>query len=85
MAEYLKAYAAVKVFIVGRSHNQGTLARNLQLSQPRAAAVVAAPRTWHGIDAARLSARGAAKFAPVATNSSLERRARNRRVEMVSQ
>jgi outer membrane protein OmpA-like peptidoglycan-associated protein len=45
MAEYLKAYAAVKVFIVGRSHNQGTLARNLQLSQQRAAAVVAAPRT----------------------------------------
>jgi len=84
MVALLKAQASLKVFIVGHTDNAGTLESNLKLSQGRAQAVVAA-LTQRGIAAARLQAHGNANYAPVATNSSEEGRAKNRRVEMVLQ
>ena len=60
---------------------QGGADANAALSQQRAQAVV----NDYGIDAKRLGAKGAAGFAPVASNGSEEGRGKNRRVEMVVQ
>ncbi len=85
MGQYLRANPSVRVFVVGHTDNQGTLARNVQLSQQRAEAVVAALRATFGIDAARMIPKGVAQFAPLATNDTAEGRAANRRVELVKQ
>ncbi len=85
MAELLRANAALRVFIVGHTDNQGGVDDNLTLSRRRAEAVAAALSAQYGIDARRLSARGVANFAPVASNADDAGRARNRRVELVVQ
>lgn len=85
MGKLLKANANLKVYVVGHTDNQGTLARNLELSQKRADAVVKALETDYKIAAARLSPRGVASLAPVAANDAEAGRARNRRVELVVQ
>lgn len=85
MAKLLKTEPQLRVFIVGHTDNQGALESNLQLSQRRADAVVAALVQRHGIDAKRLVARGVANFAPLAGNGAEAGRAKNRRVELVAQ
>jgi outer membrane protein OmpA-like peptidoglycan-associated protein len=57
---------------------------NVTLSNARAAAVVKALASA-GIDARRLMPHGDGPFAPVATNSTDEGRAKNRHVELVAQ
>ncbi len=85
MAKLLQADAGLKVHIVGHTDNQGTVARNLELSQKRAESVIKALTTQHKVDAKRLSARGVASYAPVASNDSDAGREKNRRVELVKQ
>lgn len=85
MAKLLQQDAQLKVYVVGHTDNQGTLARNAELSQKRAEAVVKALATDHKIDARRLSAKGVASYAPVASNDAETGRERNRRVELVKQ
>lgn len=85
MAKLLQKDTALKVYIVGHTDNQGALARNVELSQKRAEAVVKALGADYKIDAKRLAAKGVASFAPVATNDSDAGRAKNRRVELVKQ
>lgn len=85
MARLLQGQPALKVYIVGHTDNQGTLEANLQLSQQRAQAVVAALAGPYKIDAKRLQGRGVASLAPVAGNGNEAGRARNRRVELVLQ
>jgi outer membrane protein OmpA-like peptidoglycan-associated protein len=85
MAKLLKADAKLNVYIVGHTDNQGPLARNTELSQKRAEAVVAALAGEHKVDAKRLLARGVASLAPVAANDTEPGRAKNRRVELVRQ
>jgi OmpA-OmpF porin, OOP family len=84
MIKLLRAQASAKVFIVGHTDNVGAFEANQALSLARAQAVVAALAAA-GVDAKRLSAKGAANIAPVASNASEAGRARNRRVEMVLQ
>jgi len=84
MAALLKSQPGLKVYIVGHTDDTGTLAHNLALSQRRAEAVVKA-LAGRGIDAARMSAKGLASYAPVASNHDDAGRARNRRVELVEQ
>ncbi len=84
MVAVLKAQPALKVFIVGHTDNVGPVDANLKLSEGRAKAVMAA-LTQRGIAANRLAAHGNAGYAPLATNTSEDGRARNRRVEMVLQ
>lgn len=84
MAATLKAQPGLKVLIVGHTDNVGAIDANLALSEGRAKAVVAA-LTQRGIAAGRLQARGVANFAPVASNTAEDGRAKNRRVEMVLQ
>jgi OmpA-OmpF porin, OOP family len=56
-----------------------------ELSQERATAVIAVLTGKHGIPASRLTPFGAGPTSPVASNSSEEGRAKNRRVELVAQ
>lgn len=85
MAQLLKGAPALKVFIVGHTDNQGAFARNQDLSQQRADAVVKALSSQYGIAAARLSGKGVASLSPVASNENEPGRAKNRRVELVLQ
>jgi OOP family OmpA-OmpF porin len=85
MAKLLQKDAALKVHVVGHTDNQGATARNLELSQKRAEAVLKALVTDYKIDAKRLSAKGVASYAPVGSNDHEAGRGQNRRVELVKQ
>lgn len=85
MAKLLQAQPALKAYVVGHTDNQGQLDANLQLSQQRAQAVVAALAGSYKVDAKRLQARGVANLAPLSGNGNDAGRARNRRVELVLQ
>lgn len=83
IANLLKADPELKVYVVGHTDNVASLDLNVKLSQARAEAVVQALIGKHGIAAARLNGQGAGPLAPVASNSTEEGRAKNRRVELV--
>jgi outer membrane protein OmpA-like peptidoglycan-associated protein len=85
MARLLQGSAALRVYIVGHTDNQGALDANLALSRARAQAVVDALVRSYKIDGRRLAAAGVASYAPVASNADDAGRARNRRVELVLQ
>lgn len=85
MAKLLQGNAALRVFVVGHTDNQGVLDGNLALSRARAQAVVDALVKTYKIDTRRLGAAGVASYAPVASNATDAGRAKNRRVEMVVQ
>lgn len=85
MANFLKANAGAKVFIIGHSDNKGALDYNLKLSGRRADAVVRALAAQYGVEAGRMVPRGLGPLAPLATNRTDDGRAKNRRVEMVEQ
>lgn len=85
MAKLLQQNPQLKVYIVGHTDNQGVPAHNLDLSQKRAEAVVRALSGDYKVDAKRLSARGVASYAPVASNDNAAGREKNRRVELVKQ
>jgi OmpA-OmpF porin, OOP family len=77
----LTQYPDLTIELQGHTDNVGARSSNQTLSEQRAAAV----RTWlvgRGIPAARLTSRGYADTVPVAPNSTVEGRARNRRVEL---
>lgn len=69
------------ITIVGHTSSEGAEDYNRDLSQRRAAAVVAA-LVELGIDAARLSAQGAGEARPIADNATETGRSLNRRVEI---
>lgn len=85
IVKMLNADANLKVYVVGHTDNVGQFAHNIKLSQDRAASVVNALVSRHGIAAARLTPFGDGPTAPVASNKSEEGRAKNRRVELVAQ
>ena len=70
---------------VGHTDNVGAFDYNVGLSERRAAAVVKALTTTHGIAAARLQPAGVGMPAPVGPNDNEDGRAKNRRVELVKQ
>ncbi|MFN8711843.1 MAG: OmpA family protein, partial [Bacteroidota bacterium] len=69
-----------KLSIEGHTDNQGDDAKNLDLSQRRANAVMKY-LTDKGVDAKRLRATGYGETKPVDTNDTAPGRAKNRRVE----
>ncbi|PIP02198.1 MAG: hypothetical protein COW18_14120 [Zetaproteobacteria bacterium CG12_big_fil_rev_8_21_14_0_65_54_13] len=77
----LNRRASINVEVAAHTDSSGSDTYNLALSERRAASVkdylVA-----HGIDASRLSSRGYGETQPVASNTSTEGRAKNRRVEL---
>lgn len=77
----LAEHADLRVELGGHTDNVGGRDHNLKLSDARVNAV----RGWlvgKGIDAGRISARGYGDTQPVASNESVEGRAKNRRVEL---
>ena len=78
----LRAFPSVRVSINGHTDNQGDSTKNKRLSLERASAV----RDWliqHGISAQRLEVRGYGQDSPIASNSTPEGRAKNRRIEFI--
>jgi outer membrane protein OmpA-like peptidoglycan-associated protein len=85
IAKLMSQNPSLKLHVVGHTDNVGDLAVNMKLSQARAAAVVSALTSKHGVAANRLAAFGAGPYAPVASNKTDEGTAKNRRVELVEQ
>jgi len=85
MAKLLQQDPKLKVFVVGHTDNQGDVSQNLALSQRRADAVVKTLADGHKIDVKRLSPKGVAAYAPLASNRAEAGRQKNRRVELVEQ
>ena len=82
IAKLLKDNAALRLLVVGHTDNVGAFASNMDLSQRRAAAVVAT-LVQRGVARERLAPYGVSFASPVASNKTDEGRARNRRVELV--
>jgi OmpA-OmpF porin, OOP family len=85
IAKYLRASPNTRVDVVGHTDNVGGYDSNLDLSRTRAAAVVSVLVKEYDINPQRLRASGVGFLAPVASNSSEEGRAKNRRVELLPQ
>ncbi|MBO6635408.1 OmpA family protein [Parvibaculum sp.] len=85
IAKLLEADAALTIYVVGHTDNQGAYDYNMSLSARRAESVAAALTKDYGVAAARLRPAGVGLLAPIATNENEEGRALNRRVELVRQ
>jgi OmpA-OmpF porin, OOP family len=83
--DYLNENPTVKIYVVGHTDNTGLFAGNIALSKARAKAVKDYLVTKGKIAATRLGSDGVASLCPVATNSTEEGKALNRRVEIVKQ
>ncbi len=79
----LVSHPELKLTVEGHTDNVGAAADNLKLSEARAAAVVAALVKDHGVEAARLTAKGLGSSKPAVPNTTAEGRQNNRRVELV--
>ena len=84
IAKLLKSNESLKLLVAGHTDNVGGFEFNRDLSQRRAKAVADELVAKYGITAARLFPFGVSFAAPVATNSTEEGRAKNRRVELVN-
>ena len=82
IAEYMKANPTVRFEVQGHTDSQGSDAVNDPLSQQRAEAVVKALEA-KGVDGFNLHAVGKGSHVPIASNSTDEGRAKNRRVEFI--
>jgi OmpA-OmpF porin, OOP family len=80
MAAALQKLKGQKVDVIGHTDDQGLRASNVALSQARAEAVKAY-FSLKGIDATLITASGVGPDRPVASNTTGEGRARNRRIE----
>lgn len=85
IAEYLNANKDNKYIIVGHTDNVGNFEDNIKLSKKRAEAVKNELVSKYGVKAEQLKSYGVGSTAPVATNSTDEGRAKNRRVEIIEQ
>jgi outer membrane protein OmpA-like peptidoglycan-associated protein len=83
IAALLKKNTGLKLLVVGHTDNVGSFQFNMDLSQRRAAAVVAVLATRYAIGKDRLTPVGVSFASPMAPNKSEEGRAKNRRVELV--
>jgi OmpA-OmpF porin, OOP family len=83
IAVLLRESQGMKLLVVGHTDNVGTFPFNLDLSQRRAAAVVDVLGKRYGIARNRLTPVGVSFASPVASNTTDEGRAKNRRVELV--
>lgn len=81
LATLLKSHSEWTVNLKGYTDNSGNAAKNLQLSKDRAAAVKAY-LVNKGVNASKIQSFGYGSANPVASNSTLAGRAKNRRVEI---
>ncbi len=81
VAMVLKEYEDTRVHIIGHTDSSGSRELNMRLSEQRAESVGTALITM-GVDASRLSMNGVGPDQPVASNSTTEGKAQNRRVTL---
>ena len=78
----LTQWPTLKIEIAGHTDDVGGAAANQKLSLARAGSVLAYLMTkYPGIDSTRFTVKGYGKSKPVVPNTSVENRAKNRRVE----
>lgn len=82
VAQNLQRYPDSTVQVIGHTDNVGDAGYNQDLSQRRAASVVAVLRNA-GVPASRLVAIGRGENEPIASNLTAQGRAQNRRVEII--
>ena len=85
IAEFLNTHPNKKYIIAGHTDNKGNFDVNLKLSLERANAVLNELVTNYNVKVTQLKAYGDGSTAPIATNTTDEGRAKNRRVEIVEQ
>ncbi len=85
IAKMLKQNSEQKILVVGHTDNQGNFEYNMGLSQRRAKAVVERLIEEYKIPAKRLHSTGVSYACPVASNSTEEGKAKNRRVVLVGE
>jgi OOP family OmpA-OmpF porin len=85
IAKYLRSNANARLDVVGHTDNVGSYDSNLDLSRARAAAVVGTLVGEYNINPQRLRASDVGFLAPIASNSTEDGRAKNRRVELLPQ
>lgn len=83
VAEVLRRHPDWAGTLEGHTDSVGTGAANLALSERRAAALRDRLVSAHKVDPARLDTKGFGSSRPRESNSTIEGRARNRRVELV--
>jgi OOP family OmpA-OmpF porin len=83
IGKLMQSKPALKILVVGHTDSVGSFESNKALSQKRAEAVVGALSSKQSVDAKRMFPVGVSFAAPVATNTTDEGRAKNRRVELV--
>jgi len=81
VVKLMKENPSVRISIIGHTDNTGKPEDNLKLSNNRARSVIEYLRL-QGIEANRLSSKGAGEKEPIADNSTEEGRSKNRRTEM---
>ncbi len=81
VALVLKEYKGTIIRVAGYTDNTGTMARNQTLSEQRAQSVTTYLSS-QGVDSRRFTVIGYGQRNPVASNSTAEGRAQNRRVEL---
>ena len=84
ITKLLKQNPKLMLYVVGHTDNVGALEYNLKLSADRAEAVVKS-LVGKGVASSRLKSAGVGPYSPEASNSTEEGKAKNRRVELVSQ
>lgn len=83
LSDYLLTNPHLAVALVGHTDAVGALAGNIALSKKRAGAVRTLFLNTYGIAAGRVAAEGMGYLAPRATNTTVEGREKNRRVEVI--
>ncbi len=81
IAAILQRCSDITINVVGHTDNKGNEAANKRLSELRAKSVAKALEQ-HGIQASQIKTEGLGSAHPVATNSTTEGRANNRRIEI---
>ncbi|MGH7563276.1 MAG: DUF4892 domain-containing protein [Gemmatimonadota bacterium] len=84
IATFLRNNPDIDVYVVGHTDNTGGFEHNMQLSRERAQAVVRSLTSDHETESHRLQPVGVGPVAPVTPNDTEDRRANNRRVEIVA-
>ena len=83
IAKVLKETPNVNIKIVGHTDSDGDDAKNLELSKRRAESVKNALSNDFGIAADRIQTDGAGESMPIVPNTTVEQKAKNRRVEFI--
>jgi len=85
VADLMTRHPELRLYVVVHDDDTGSARASLKETKKRAEAIVSLLNRQHGVSSKRLEAVGAGPYSPVASNSTEEGRAMNRRVVLVQQ